>query len=97
MSDKDMSTITFRYPTKLKAQFEAMLDTLGLNMSSYFSMSANQLIIQKKIPFEAALPRTVYDELDFISATRNPDEYIKYGDFIGNLRDAVIRGSRDGE
>ena len=70
MSAQDMSTITFRYPTKLKSQFEAMLDTLGLNMSSYFSMSANQLIIQKKIPFEAIAPQTLYDELDFISANR---------------------------
>ena len=83
-----MSTITFRYPTKLKAQFEEMLAALGLNMSSYFSMSANQLIIQKKIPFEAIAPQTLYDELDFISANRNKVDYVPYGEFIGNLRTA---------
>ena len=88
-----MSTITFRYPTRLKSQFEAMLDELGLNMSSYFSMSANQLIIQKKIPFEIIAPQTFQDELDFISAKRNKDEYIPYDEFVGNLRAVIARSS----
>ena len=97
MATQDMSTITFRYPTKLKSQFEAMLEALGLNMSSYFSMSANQLIIQKKIPFDAVAPQNLYDELDFISANRNKDEYIPYSEFVSNLRAAVARGSSNEE
>ena len=97
MKTQDTSTITFRYPTKLKLQFEAMLDTLGLNMSSYFSMSANQLIIQKKIPFEAIAPQNLYDELDFISANRDKEKYVPYDDFLGELHAAIARGSGDGE
>jgi addiction module RelB/DinJ family antitoxin len=97
MAAQEMSTITFRYPTKLKSQFEAMLDVLGLNMSSYFSMSANQLIIQKKIPFEALAPLTLYDELDFISANRDKEEYIPYSEFVSNLRDVIAFGSEHGK
>ncbi|MDR1564909.1 MAG: type II toxin-antitoxin system RelB/DinJ family antitoxin [Oscillospiraceae bacterium] len=97
MAAQDMSTITFRYPTKLKSQFEAMLEVLGLNMSSYFSMSANQLIIQRKIPFEAVVPQTLYDELDFISANRNQEDYVPFNEFINEFRSAVSRGSANGE
>jgi len=97
MAIQDMSTITFRYPTKQKVQFEAMLDELGLNMSSYFSMSANQLIIQKKIPFEAVAPQTLYDELDFILANRDNEDYIPYSDFIGKLHKAIKQGGANEE
>ena len=41
--------------------------------------------------------KTLYDELDFISANKDKESYIPYGEFIGNLREAVARGSSDVE
>ena len=50
---KDAKVMTsFRIPVDVKAQLVGMLPTMGLTITSYFVLAAEQLVVQKKIPFE---------------------------------------------
>lgn len=55
MSNGDVKVmVTIRIPATIKQQMTELLSTMGLGLSSYFSMAAKQLIVQKKVPFEFA-------------------------------------------
>lgn len=68
----NMTTVQARISESLKMNAIDVLDKLGLNLSTYINMSLNQLIIQKKIPFEAKLNNTTYtaeEAIDEVKAT----------------------------
>ena len=56
----NMATVQIRTSESLKANAVDILEKLGLNLSTYINMSLNQLVIQKRIPFEVALKSTTY-------------------------------------
>ena len=45
------STITIRLEDSVKEQLEALIDDLGMNMSSFFGVYAKQAIRDQAIPF----------------------------------------------
>lgn len=46
--------VAVRIPASIKQQMTELLSSMGLGLSSYFSMAAKQLVVQKKVPFEFA-------------------------------------------
>ena len=55
-----MDLVQARTPKDVKITATNILDTLGLNMSTYINMSLKQLIIQGGIPFEVKVNPQVY-------------------------------------
>jgi antitoxin component of RelBE/YafQ-DinJ toxin-antitoxin module len=52
-SSKEKKVMTsFRIPADVKDKLTEILPTMGLTVSLYFVLAAEQLVIQKKVPFE---------------------------------------------
>lgn len=49
---KQKVMVSFKMPLSVKEQMTDLLLTMGLTLTSYFILAAEQLIAQKKIPFE---------------------------------------------
>ena len=47
-----MSTTTVRMDDDLKAEVNAILDSMGLNFNTFVNMASVQLVSQRRIPFE---------------------------------------------
>ena len=50
-----LTSMTFRMDEELKAQLRELLDNLGLDMSTYFVMSAKQAVREQGIPFRVTM------------------------------------------
>ena len=48
------TSVTIRMDPELKKQAEALFDTLGMNMTTAFTVFAKAAVRQQKIPFELA-------------------------------------------
>ena len=54
-----MSTTTVRMDDDLKAEVNAILDSMGLNFNTFVNMASVQLVSQRRIPFEVKAPEPV--------------------------------------
>ena len=52
------SNVMTRVEPEIKEQAEAVLNQLGISMSTAMSIYLRQIALQRKIPFEMALPST---------------------------------------
>ncbi len=67
-----MDMVQARPPQSVKSQANAILSTLGLNMSTYINMSLKQLIIHEGIPFSVMVKPSAYaaeEQIEEINAT----------------------------
>ena len=55
--------ITVRIDDAVKAQAEAMLKDMGMNMTTYIASSLKALVRQKKIPFEIVTTQYLADQI----------------------------------
>lgn len=51
-TEKKTSTTTVRLNTNLKKEVTKQLKNTGISLNAYFTMAAQQLVLQKRIPFE---------------------------------------------
>ena len=68
----EMTYVQARTPETIKSEATAILERLGLNMSSYINMALNQLIIQEAIPFPVKLNAgnyTTQEAIDEVAAS----------------------------
>ena len=105
---EEMGLVQARTPERVKENATAILEKLGLNMSTYINMSLNQLIIQEGIPFPVKLNPVNYtaqEAIKEVEATLKmegmqlTDEDIallkayKSGRFSGDeLREKILNG-----
>lgn len=54
MATATMKPTTVRFDDELKSQAVAILDSIGLNLNTYLTLSLRQLVNQRKVPFELA-------------------------------------------
>ena len=50
-----MTTATIRMDSELKAQLQTLMSELGLDMSTFFIMSAKQAVREQGIPFKITM------------------------------------------
>jgi len=55
--------ITVRIDDAVKAQAEAMLKDMGMNMTTYIASSLKALVRQRKIPFEMVTTQYLADQI----------------------------------
>ena len=63
-----MSTTTVRMDDDLKAEVNAILDSMGLNFNTFVNMASVQLVSQRRIPFEVKAPEPVLPRAGRVAA-----------------------------
>ena len=63
-----MSTTTVRMDDDLKAEVNAILDSMGLNFNTFVNMASVQLVSQRRIPFEVRAPEPVLPHAGHVAA-----------------------------
>ena len=63
-----MSTTTVRMDDDLKAEVNAILDSMGLNFNTFVNMASVQLVSQRRIPFEVKAPEPVLPHAGHVAA-----------------------------
>ena len=56
-----MANITMRMDENLKAQLQELVSNLGMDMTTFFTISAKQAVREQRIPFDISM-RTVNTE-----------------------------------
>ncbi|MCD7819129.1 MAG: type II toxin-antitoxin system RelB/DinJ family antitoxin [Lachnospiraceae bacterium] len=85
-----MDLVQARTPKSVKTKANDILDTLGLNMSTYINMALKQLIIQDGIPFSVKTKQTAYSPVEAIreiDATLKMEEMPLSADDINMLKE----------
>ena len=73
-----MSTTTVRMDDDLKAEVNAILDSMGLNFNTFVNMASVQLVSQRRIPFEVRAPEPVLPmELRTVGSTNRDIRWSK--------------------
>lgn len=67
---KNTTLVQARTSETLKESASDILEKLGLNMSTYINMSLKQLVIQKRLPFEASINPPAYTAREAIDEVR---------------------------
>ena len=55
--------ITVRVDDSVKAQAEAMLEDIGMNMTTYIASSLKALVREKKVPFDLVTTQYLSDQI----------------------------------
>ena len=91
-----MSTkaISVRVEDFVKEQAEAMLEDMGMNMTTYIALSLKALVREKKIPFRLVTSQYLTDQMILEKLTEaereaaNPDtQWLSHDDVFGKIRE----------
>lgn len=66
-----MASTTFRIESSVKEELRELLDKLGMDMSTYFVLSAKQAIREQGIPFKVTLDVPNAETIQAMKDTRN--------------------------
>ena len=66
-----LTSTTFRMDEELKSQLRELLDNLGLDMSTYFVMSAKQAVREQGIPFKVTMDVPNAETVNAMRETQN--------------------------
>ena len=72
-----MSTTTVRMDDDLKAEVNAILDSMGLNFNTFVNMASVQLVSQRRIPFEVRRDMLPPMELRTVGSTNRDIRWSK--------------------
>ena len=76
--------ITFRLDSNAKTQAEAMLDDMGINMTTYLVSSIKALIREKRIPFDMVTSQYATDQ-DIAARLMVTSQYVTDQDIAARL------------
>lgn len=65
------TNITIRIDEKLKSDLQELLEKLGLDMTTFFIMTAKQAVREQAIPFHPNLNTGIYSEKSYEFAKNN--------------------------
>ncbi len=65
------TNITIRIDEKLKSDLQELLEKLGLDMTTFFIMTAKQAVREQAIPFHPSLNAGIYSEKAYEFAKNN--------------------------
>ena len=66
-----MTTVTFRMDSSLKDELRELLDNLGLDMSTFFVMTAKQAVREQAIPFRVTMDTPNAETIQAIKNAEN--------------------------
>lgn len=80
-----MATVSIRLDTKTKDDFARFCDTVGMSVSTLFSVFAKTVVREQKIPFEISAKETKADDGFYSEANRRYPEKMAALDKEGKL------------
>ena len=54
-----MTTITLRFDDAMKKELDEMVEEMGMNLTTFFTIYAKRALRDRKIPFEISAPNTL--------------------------------------
>ena len=69
--DMSMTSATFRMDSTLKDELRELLDNLGLDMSTFFVMTAKQAVREQGIPFKITMDVPNAETIQAMKDTKN--------------------------
>lgn len=79
-----VTSITMRMDEKLKSQLQELVSNLGMDMTTFFTISAKQAVREQCIPFKITMDVPNTDTIDAIKEVaemkKNPSAYKGYND-----------------
>lgn len=86
-----ITSITMRIDEELKAQLQELVSNLGMDMTTFFTLSAKQAVREQGIPFDISMRTPNSETIEAIEESRdivlNPERYRKYSSFSEVLRE----------
>ncbi len=67
----ESTSITIRMDKNVKAQLQELLANLGMDITTFFTMTAKQAIRQQELPFTPSMNHNTYNLDDYILAMKN--------------------------
>lgn len=65
-----MTSVTMRIDSTLKTQLQELMNNLGLDMSTYFVLSAKQAVREQAIPFKISMDTPNQETIKAIEDTK---------------------------
>ena len=62
-----VTNITMRIDEELKAQLQELVSNLGMDMTTFFTISAKQAVREQRIPFEISLKKPNEETLEALA------------------------------
>ena len=85
------TNITMRIDTTVKAQLQELMSDLGLDMTTFFTMTAKQAIREQRIPFDVARDNFNAETLEAFKEVeemkKNPSSVKTYDSFSDILKE----------
>lgn len=74
-----MANITMRIDDTLKAQLQELVNTLGLDITTFFNMAAKQAVREQALPFHPAVNTNTHYNANAYKIAMNNTNYNKEG------------------
>ena len=94
------TSITMRIDDKVKAQLQELMNDLGLDMTTFFTMAAKQAIREQGIPFHVAreIPKKetieAFQEVEEMKKhPENINAYSSFAELLGEVEQDVKKSS----
>ena len=80
-----------RINPEIKQKAEKTFAAFGMNLSEAISIFLYKALQVNGLPFDVRreFPQEVYDELDYISENRHPEDYVSAEVFLNELGDVI--------
>ena len=79
------TNITMRMDEELKIQLQELVANLGMDMTTFFTLSAKQAVREQRIPFDISMRTPNSETIEAINEIeeykKNPNAYKKYSSF----------------
>ncbi len=77
-----MATITLRMSDEEKRELDAMVDEMGMNISTFFMVYAKRALRDRKIPFDITAPVDSFYSEKNMNSIREASQQIKEGKIV---------------
>jgi len=94
-----ISNLNVRVDKIEKENASAKLRSFGMDMSTAINIFLRQINIQNEFPlriYSAVFPQSLYDELDYIAANRDINDYVPAEQMLAEMND-IINEVENGE
>lgn len=83
------TNVTMRIDEELKVQLQELVSNLGMDMTTFFTLSAKQAVREQRIPFEISLKVPNSETLEAIEEVREMKKNPSLGKAYVNVEDMM--------
>jgi DNA-damage-inducible protein J len=77
-----MVTVSIRLEDKDKAELDEMLDTMGMNISTFYMIYTKRVLRERKIPFLIEAPKDPFYSDVNLAQIKKADQQVKMGHVV---------------